>query len=183
MKYKLPIILIAIGLIAFATVSFAMPSFFPTNASSAVATTTLNYFTPGTATTTIVYDVYSLAGTNQTSSGNRYAADKATLLLQFTASSTSSVLVSTVEYSMDGIDWYQNNTETYAAGAIAVAIPNTYTWTFASTTSNGLIQLTKNNKAITIATPTRFVRVVLSMTGANGAAWAAIQPMKQQAQP
>jgi hypothetical protein len=191
MKYRLPIILIAIGLVAFATITFAMPSFFPTNASSATATTTVEYLrfnTTSATSTPLVYDAYGIAGTNQISSGNRYAANKAVLLLQLKASSTATVIKADLEYSMDGVDWYQDNlTASATAGASeAIATPNSYSWTYASTTVGGAAVTGSTNtgaKVLYIDTPTRFVRVIMSVAGANGAIWAAIQPIKEQAQP
>ncbi len=85
--------------------AFANPSGFANATSTAVATTTLKYMTPGTGTsTTPVYDAYAqtFAG------GSTSKADAAGLLVQFTASSSVSVLSANVEYSQDGIDWYRN---------------------------------------------------------------------------
>ena len=185
MKYKLPIILSAICLTAFATVIWANPTLFYSAAQSATATSTLKYMTPGTATTTVVYDTWAQLGTNQTSDGNRYIPDSVTLKEYLKASSTATVLVTNVEYSDDNIDWYQNNLDTYAAGAIAIAAPNTYTWTFATSTIGGVLNGDGTDvgaKVISLKVPTRFIRVVLSLTGANGGVWVQLLPKKQISQ-
>lgn len=164
------------------TAVFANPISFSSPAQTAAATSTLIYQTAGTATTTVTYDTFESAGVTQANGGNNYVATGATLLLGVVASSTSSVFVTNIEYSQDGIDWYQNNISTYAAGAIAVVTPNSYTWTYASTTPGGAAGLATANtgaKAIAIPTLTRFVRAVLTLTGTNGAVWAKIIPRKE----
>src|SRR5215207_7495848 len=98
---------VAALLTMFGTVGTALanPSSFATGTSTAAATTTLKYMTPGTGTsTTPVYDAYA-----QTFSGGMTSmADRAGLLVQFTSSSSVTVLNANVEYSQDGIDWYRN---------------------------------------------------------------------------
>jgi len=169
-------------LLSFTPVAFANPGSFSSPAYTAVASSTLTYMTAGTATTTVTYDTYESNGTTQVNNGNTFVADGATLLLAVSASSTSSVFVTNVEYSVDGIDWYQDNRITYAAGAIAVATPNSFTYTYASTTPGGGAVLSNSNrgaKAIRLDTPTRYVRAVISLTGTNGAVYATIIPRKQ----
>lgn len=130
---------------------------------TAAATTTVAYITPGTATTTLTYD--SLFA----------ASDQAVLLTQFAASSTSSVLNITMQYSQDGIDWYGDNllvsTNSTSTPAKSIQIGNTYTWTAAVTATT--------SKAIFIPTPTRYTRVQYSMTGAAGAVWGSMVAKKQ----
>ena len=77
----------------------ANPSYF-TRYQMASATSTLTYMTAGTATTTLTFD---------TGVGAAGGADSAILNVQFTASSTSSVLNINYEYSQDNIDWYYSD--------------------------------------------------------------------------
>ncbi len=168
--------------LAFAPVASANPSSFSSPAYTATATSSLVYMTPGTATTTVTFDTYESNGTTQVNNGNTFVADGATLLLAVTASSTASVFVVNLEYSVDGIDWYQNNRATYAAGAIAIVTPNSFTYTYASTTPGGgnvLPTSSRGAKAINLDTPTRYIRAFITMTGANGGVYATIIPRKQ----
>lgn len=161
---------------------YANPTLLTSTAQSSSATTTLAYMTPGTATTTVTYDVWAENGTNQTNDGNRLYPDYADLSLYMKASSTLSILVTNVEYSEDKLDWYQNNLETYAAGAIAVATPNSYTWTFATSTIGGLLNGIGTDvgaKIIRVKAPMRYVRAVVSLTGANAGVRAKFLPKKQ----
>lgn len=134
--------------------------------STAAATTTVAYITPGTATTTLTYDSLFTA------------SDQAVLFTQFAASSTSSVLNITAQYSQDGIDWYGDNllvsTNSTSTPAKSIQIGNTYTWLAAGTATT--------SKAVFIPTPTRYTRVQYSMTGANGAVWGSMVAKKQQPQ-
>lgn len=166
-------------------VAYGSPSQFTAGAASTSdhnATTTYSYLTPGTGTTTIVYDTQQSNGTNQTNNGNTYATDKVTFLEYVAASSTSSVFVTNFEYSQDGTSWYADSTNVFAAGAIAIATPNSYTYTYASTTPGGGAALSNSNtgaRAITIDVPTRYVRAVMSITGVNGAVHGRFVPLKE----
>lgn len=164
----------------------ANPTGFTKTAQSAVATTTFALLTPGTGTSTIVYDSYGINGTNEAQSGSTFAADTATLLVQFTASSTSSKLKVSYEYSQDNVDWYADGvTNLFASsttGVINLAILNSFTWTFASTSLGGAGVSATNNlstEILAVPTPTRYVRAVISVTGANAQVWAQFVPKKQ----
>lgn len=131
--------------------------------SSAAATTTVTYFTTTTATTTLItYDSFA--------NGDPNAFDKLALSTQFAASSTASVLSIYIQYSQDGIDWYDNNTTSTSTGDISGPIYNT--WTAAGTATS--------SKIITVNTPTRFTRVNYAIKGASGAVWAQFISQKQQ---
>lgn len=160
---------------------------FPAGAKTATATTTPAVMTPGTGTSTVTYDSYSLNGTNQPSQGVVTYTDSASLLVQFTASTTASKLKIAYEYSQDGIDWYADGVTAYFAstttGVITVTPPNSMSWTFASTSVGGGSVLANNNIAteiLNVKTPTRYVRAVISDTGANAEVWAQFVPKKQQ---
>ncbi len=173
-----------IALLGMAGTAHANPSIFAGATSTAAATTTVSYMTPGAGTsTTPVYDAYAA-----TFSGGQVAkADYAGLLVQFTGSSTATVLNATVEYSHDGIDWYRNfvidpnQTGTTTAPVFSLANPFSFRWQFASSTVGGAAQTATNRStaALLIPTPFRFTRVVFSMIGGNGAVWAQLVPIKE----
>jgi hypothetical protein len=195
----LPILLGVVALFGATGTAHANPSFFETATSTAAATTTLAFMTPGAATTTTpVYDAYA-----QTTNGGLTAkSDYAGFLTQFTASSTNSILNANVEYSQGGAglncvvtpsscDWYRNFVldpnqmgTTTAAGLTAFTLgsPFSMSWKFASSTVGGIGQTNTNRStaAMLIPTPFRYTRVVFSMTGANGAVWAQLVPIKEQ---
>lgn len=175
----------------------ANPSIITSKAKTATATTTLRYMTPGTATTTLVYDSQQSDGTNQTNNGNTWATNGAILFVQFTASNTSSVLNTHFEYSDDpscgttptSCDWYRDTLwgDSFATSTatIQMAITPSYTWNYASTTQGGSagINIYRGLKAINIPTPSRFVRVVFTVPigSQNGAVYAEIIPKKEVA--
>ena len=164
-------------------------------AQTASATSTLVFLRPGAATTTLVYDSQQSDGTNQTNNGNTYLTDEATLLVQFTASSTTSILGIGFEYSNDvgcgaaptTCDWYKNNLINPLAlstttTTIGLQTPITYSWTFASSSVGGVGVTSSNNrdtKVISVPTPMRYVRAVFTVSGANGAVYAQFLPKKE----
>lgn len=174
----------ALGLLV-AGVVHANPSYFASGVTTNnAASSTPAYMTPGTATsTTPVYDAYA-----QTSGGGAaYKSDQAGLLVQFTASSTDTVLSLAVEYSQDGIDWYRNfvvdPNQMGTTTPLAIENPFTTTWTFASSTVGGEAlgaNSDRSTAAILVPTPFRYTRVVASLTGGNGAVWAQLVPVKEQ---
>ena len=163
----IPVILI--GTILFAQKVTANPSFFANYAASSAATTTVSYLKYGVGTSTLSFDAQT--GTSQ-------AMDSATLLTQFAGSSTASVLNISFEYSQDGIDWYKNrlSESTTTAPNIDLNVPNSYQWTFASTSAlaGAAGTIATSTRIINVSTPTRFVRAVytLTSTSQNGAVWA-----------
>lgn len=186
---------IVLALVLMFSVSFvaANPSFFlrQNDGISTTATTTrLGYLTAGTGTTTIYFD--SMA------SGNPYGADSATLLWQFSASSTNSTQDLYVEYAQSGdcittpssCDWY-------SATRLATTSPNNLNqvllvarWQFASTTQGVGAAVATNNRImreIEIPTPTRYARAMfvipssLIATGvaSSSAVWAEFVAKKE----
>lgn len=146
----------------------ANPEFFLQSAGTATATTSPQFMTAGTATTTEQFDAQT--GTTQ-------AMKQAALMVQFTASSTASVLSCQIERSMDAIDWYQDNyigNATSTASTIPVAGIRQISWTFASTSQGGGVIAATNNRGLKmfyVDTPTRYTRAVCGVTGAAGAVW------------
>jgi hypothetical protein len=148
------------------------------------ASTSPAYMTPGAGTsTTPVFDAYA-----QTMSGGATSkVDQAALLVQFTASSTTSVLNIAVEYSQDAIDWYRNYiidpTQVGTTTALGIGTPFSTTWKFASSSVGGAVVPANSNRStatILVPTPLRYTRIVASMTGANGAVWMQLVPIKEQ---
>lgn len=151
-------------LTVFATTVRANPSDLNTTSTSA-ATTSPTYIIPGTATSTLTYDSYN------DGIGDPNASESAVLLLQTAASSTSSVFTVALQYSQNGIDWYQDNLMATTTST-NIGTAQTYTFTAAGTATTG--------RAITVPTPTRYVRAVTSVAGANAAVWGQIVAKKQQ---
>ncbi len=172
---------VLLAVLAFAGVAYANPFYIAGKASSAAATTTVTYMTPGTATTTVVYDSYEISGTNQKNQGNLTVPNQVAVVVQGVSSSSISVLNLACEYSDDNIDWYQNDVfAATSSGNIPIAAPSTFTYTFASTTLNGVANGNKFAKVVQCPLPLRFVRAVVSNTGANLSVWSAIIPTKQR---
>lgn len=181
-KYFLPA-LVLLGLCVAAT-AWANPFYTGTKAKSAAATTTLAYQTPGLATSTTVYDSYEQTGTNQTNGGNLTIPNTVAVALQGQASSTATVLTIACEFSDDSIDWYQN--ETVAAtttGTVLITTPISYNFVYASSTVGGAqVKATTNTFAKTFLCPVplRYVRAVVTDSGANAGIWTTIIPTKQR---
>lgn len=151
----------------------ANPSYFPpsqyitTPALSNATNTQAFALTSGVSNPTLVFDTYGLGQTSKT--------DSALLLTQFHASSTSSVLQIGTFYSQDGIDFYDNDyiltNGTSTATTTIGGVQNGYSWQAVSTATS--------SKAIRIDTPARYIKIVFSVTGANGGVWAQLVPFKQ----
>lgn len=156
----------------------ANPSYTALSVQTATATTTASFIGVGTGTTTLMYDSYTASNTcGATTLANYTIADQATILTQLAASSTSSVLGIAVEYSNDCVDWYQDSvnvstTTTPTALVNNLNAVNTFTWIAPSTATT--------SKAVLVKTPTRYMRVKYSLTGAAGAVWGQIIPAKQR---
>ena len=197
--YFLVAILVAIGFMGVATKKvFGNPSsigFYR----SAVASTTLNYLTFGTATATPVLDTQ--ADIQNLGTSVSAPADMANLEIIWTASSTQSELKIAFEYASDvattstnfpvncqltpaNCDWFSDTVSGVFASGATTTIPvnlntsNSYDWSFASSSSTvgGVAGGAKDNIAsriITVPVPTRYVRAVISVPGTAqpGAFW------------
>lgn len=175
----------------------ANPSQFVTTVQTATASSSPVYMTPGTATSTVVYDTY------QQSTGNFYTVNAIELLTQLTASSTSSQINIAFEYSNGysngnaidctvlpaGCDWYQDtatNVQGYATSTLPFSlnqIPQ-YQWRFASSTIGQQAPGVLNNRdtrAVALKVPTRYVRVIYTCAigGANCGVWGQFVPAKE----
>lgn len=183
-------LLVAFSMLAGVGVSYANPSYFATGTQTSTATTTPVFMTPGTATTTLVYNAYaggSVATAAATSTAtNTSKSDSAVLLVQFAGSSTLSTMNIAFEYSMDGIDWYTNftvpagystTTATYQLGTAPFSVKFPFA---SSTVAGGSTYQVRDNRVIAVNVPTNVVRAVITITGANGAVWARFVPTKQR---
>src|SRR3990167_1756645 len=110
----------------------ANPSQISTKSTSS-ASTTPSFMTPGAATTTLSFD---------TQEDGALSVDSAVLGINFSGSSTVAVLNVDIEYSQNGSSWYRDNTlfengESTTTPSMNFTTPNSYAWTFASSTLNG----------------------------------------------
>lgn len=164
----------------------ANPSFFLRgNATSApfcgtlTATTSPTYMAVGLATSTVTFDT----GCNAAQS-----ADSIALLMQFVASSTASILTANIQYSQDNVDWYAigyagGSEVNSASSSPSISSVQQLSYQFSSTTIN-LAAVTSANSAtstriVRLPTPTRYIRVVYSITGAAGAIWSEFVAKRQ----
>lgn len=134
-----------------------------TNITKPLATTTLNYLSPGVGTTTL----------------SLYTADNDQIGLNilFNASSTASTLKWRYEFSVDGTNWFaqDNGLSTTATTTVLTNTNTDYSWTFASSTQ-GSSQTTasistsfKHVDLLNVGSP--FTRIVFFMPigSTNGA--------------
>lgn len=174
-----------------ANFAHANPSNISSPATGTMATSTaLAYLTPGTATTTTpVYDSNQVDGTNEKATSNTFSTDSAVFAMQVNASTTATNYNIAFEYSNGsncgavpaGCDWYADTLFAQASTSPSVSLntSRTFSWLFASSTvggagsSAGLLGINGTNnrstRVWTVATPMRYVRAVISVTGANGA--------------
>ncbi len=159
--------MLVLVMVAFAGIAHATPLYFVPTTQLAAATSSVTYLISGGNATTTSFDAYA--------GGQPYAIDKGVLLLQTAASSTSSVLNVTFQYSQDNIDWYGDDlfTITNASTTQPYTISSnvSYSWTAAGTATS--------SKALNVNFPTRYVRAILSQSGAAGALWWQFVPQRQ----
>ena len=165
-----------------ANVAHANPTYFGVTASTSAATTSPSYMTPGTATTSMVIDSFL-----PSEKLYQYKSGGAVVLINFFASSTLTVLNGKLEYSQDGIDWFADSVNDFMSHGttttgIDLGTSNYFSWKFASSSLNGVAPTANNNlatRAIIVSMPTRFARIVYSLTGGNGAVWSQGIPYKE----
>lgn len=176
----------ALALFGGAGIAFANPFYFGPTVQTSVATSTPVYMTPGNATTTLVYNS-STDSTNPTAVStktNAVKADSVTFLFALTGSSTVSVANVTFEFSNDGIDWYQNELPIFGYSTTSQTFvpttPLSMNLQFASTTVGGAAGTSAVDRiAVTVPVPTKDVRAVVTLKGANAAVWQQFVPIKQ----
>lgn len=153
-----------------------------------VATTSVTYLNATTATTTAVFD---------TQCGTSAAVDSTAFLLQFTGSSTASILNVAFEYSpgISGFDcrvtptvcdWYADttfaNTNATTTQSFSIATPNSFRLPFASTTVGGAVgSAARTTRGMTVPSVARYIRAVITLIpgSLNGAVWYEFDAKKQ----
>jgi len=134
--------------------------------SGTMATTSVVYMTPGTATTTLECDFLSVSGAG----GGVSSMDSAVLAIQQNASTSASNLNFKLEYSQDGEDWF-----TYGAPLTSVATTTVYAETGSENTwSASAAGISRT--MVPIPTPTRYVKVTFTVPigTANLSLWSQI---------
>jgi hypothetical protein len=180
------------------SVSFtkANPSFFLRGRSAAL-TTTLNYMTPGAATSTIgsLASDGTVLGYLDLGQGGAQGADSAVLALQFTGSTTpSNAAVATttfsvaIEYSQDNVDWYSDSYSGFGTTTVAqnFTTQHTQTVTLGTQLLNGVLVASSTATKIlfNVPTPTKYVRAIVSIptnvtNNLNGAVWGSFVAKRQ----
>ncbi len=191
---SLTVLAAAIVLAAFSYVGFAYanPFFRASSAQTSTAsvstlgaTSTKTYMTPGTATSTPVYDSFEVNGTNQRNTGDSTVPNSVAIVLDGVASSTSTTVNVTCEFSdnWNGTngDWYQNEIITATSSPQqTINTPASYTFVGVSSSVGGaLVGSLRFQKLVQCPVPLRYARAVISVTGANASMWSAIVPLKQ----
>jgi len=181
-------ILIGICLVILITVSViininrradsASPTFLQVSRTAA-ATSTLNYMTPGKATTTLVFDSYIYNGVGEIAGNLVFNTN-----IQYTGSSSASVLNIGYEYSNDNrcaatpliCDWYKYTTQTGTVATTTMIAGYRDNSLVAASTTIGTATIKSSITPVTIQVPIymRFIRVVFSspVGGGNGGLWA-----------
>lgn len=137
----------------------------------ASATSTRAYVTPGAATST--------GPTLNTSSGNTFAANTATLMLQMLGSTTPTITTSYAtttyrvdfELSQDDIDWYRPIATSTQSSAVG---PDGYFITLKATTEGGspIASTTPTKRFIEVPAVAKYMRPIISIpSGTNGSVW------------
>lgn len=175
MKYiisSLFVVLVAAVILVSTQAVKANPSYFIF--SNTNATTSVSYLTPGTGTTTEVFDTLQ--------SGYAPSMD-AILTYQFTASSTGAVLKFRLEYSQNGYDWFTslNALTTSATTTVLSGSAAEYQVSIATTTDfGGSGTDSRIYQSLQVEVPTRYIRAKFYLAGAvNGSLWSQFIGQKQ----
>lgn len=171
LKYIVPslvvFLLAGIGIVS------ANPNYFITVPASSTATTTPTFLTSTGQATSTALDAYIPQGRDTT--GTNFGLEKNSLIVQDTASSTSSVLGIRFQYSIDDINWADDNYQTPPGTTTQTVLLQqyySYQWNAAGTATT--------TKIIMVPTPTRYVRAIFTETGAAAGIWYTWAPSKQQ---
>lgn len=170
MKLKLTIITLLVVLIGvtFGVIGTAKAnrSYFVPTVQTATATSSMDYMRATNSTLTL--DAYS---------STPVAVNSATLLVQSIASTSAAVQTITIQYSQDGIDWFQDNLSTTTSSSV-IALNNTQrTYTI---TGNATASTTRT--AISVPTPTRFVKATVATSTALSSVWLQWVPLREAIQ-
>jgi len=177
------------GMLSFIGSAHANPYFVGSKAATATASSTQASIPVGLGTTTVVYDSYEAFGTNETNQGNLTIPNAVALALNGRASSTATVVNIACEYSdnWNGTngDWYQNDLAVATSTPLDVSVPLTISFKVSTSTLGGVTIPTSGSfinfqKMVTCPIQTRFVRAVITTTGANAMLYAQWLPEKQR---
>ncbi len=140
------------------------------------------YFPPTIQTDTATTTVQSVSGvvTFNTTPLDSYntipgiALNGATLLVRQVASTSAAITKIEVQYSQDGVDWFENNlSATSTLGNIQeITTAKTYQITGNTTASSTF-------KAIGLETPTRYVRAKFSAVAGTSTVWYQFVPRRE----
>lgn len=147
--------LCAIIALAFTFIAHANPltlSLHP-NCTTSIATSSMSVLATSSASQTLTCDAYNMFP----AAGDPTGVLSAALAVQYAASSTANALTIAMQYSNDGIDWYDNNLGTVSttSGPVTVATPITMQWFPDFITGS-------KKKIFSVQTPTRFFRAVFT---------------------
>lgn len=144
----------------------ATPLTFPPSVSTAPATSTYSQIPVGTGTTTLTYDTFAPTAVPN------FATDHAVLFIQDNASSTSSVLKISFQYSQNCVDWYSDFVN-ISTTTIPATVSQPFYWSYTSpiTGTTSII--------LPFQTPTRCVRATFASTAGTSSVWAQITPEEQ----
>lgn len=139
---------LGLALATFITVH-ANPSQIPvhSNCSTASATTSTQLIATSTPTYTLTCDAYNLA------TGYSVGLSLNSASLAFQISATSSIINMNLQYSNDGIDWYDNEMVAQGTSIATTTITNPTGYTLTAGTSK---------KIVRVDTPTRYVRAIFN---------------------
>lgn len=145
------------------------------------ASTTQVYMTPGTATTTLTYDSFSV------STDTKF--DQVTIAMQVHASGTPVTVKFRVEDSYNGIDWYPRST-TITTGTTTIVSGSFSEYSIQIATSSDLLGgtgavlgvTTRVHQEVTVDTPMRYSRYIFYLPpgSGNAALWAVAVPVREK---
>lgn len=165
---KIALLIASLGVFLFAGIGFvtANPAYFITVPASATATTTPIFLSSSGVATTTALDAYG--------TGTNFGFQQNALIVQDSASSTSSILTIRYQYSIDGKNWADDNYNYPVAtttSPVSIGTYASYVWNAATTATT--------TKILNTPTPTRYVRAILSESGAAAGIWYTWAPAKQ----
>lgn len=168
---------------AMALTAKANALFFPVVTQSAAATSTQIFVAAGGSATSTPVDAFT--STNQ-------GFDRMSFLIQSVASTTGATTTITFQYAIgiggtncatspNACDWYSDELFSSKNGAVAttstpVGIGTAISFTFPAANT------ATSSRILDVPTPTRYVRAVITVAGAQSGFWYAWQPVRQSAQ-
>jgi len=162
---------------ALANSSFFLPS---VQTSSATSTPQFLGVNAVNGTSTLVYDSYnngapSSVPNSSPNSGIYKTTDSAVLLVQSTASTSASIQKLYFQYSQDGIDWFDDYVSTSTSSRTVTYnafSPN-------AITINGSAVASTTRFALSVFTPTRYVKAIVNATTASSSIWMQWVPRRE----